>query len=74
MAEKVNLAPKDKYADDPEAAARADRETSDKLKSGLVGSFPASDPPSITQPAPTKPDAQQHKPHAIWQRLKSMFR
>lgn len=74
MAEKVNLAPRDKYADDPKAAAKADREMHEKLKSGLVGTFPASDPPSITQPAPSKYDADENKKTSFWDRLTGLFR
>src|ERR1700759_1297276 len=40
--------PFDKYAADPNEAAKADRKMSERLKSGLVGSFPASDPASIS--------------------------
>jgi hypothetical protein len=38
------------------AATKADRETHEKLKTGLVGTFSASDPISAIQPAPSKYD------------------
>ena len=47
-------APLDKHAVDPKEAARLDRETSNELKAGLVGTFPASDPVSATIPPPTR--------------------
>ena len=71
---KFDPAPFDKHAADPNAAAKADRDMDEKLKSGLVGSFPASDPASITQPAPSKHDADQHRPLSFWQKLMSRFR
>ncbi len=41
----------------PKAAEKADKDVHDKLEKGLEESFPASDPPSSTQPAKSKPDA-----------------
>jgi hypothetical protein len=53
MAEKFDPAPLDKHAADPKAAMKADRKVDEQLKAGIVGcSFPASDPPSATQPSP----------------------
>jgi hypothetical protein len=57
MAEKFNPAPPDKLADDPKQAQKADKDTHDKLEKGLEGTFPASDPPSSTEPGKSKPDA-----------------
>jgi hypothetical protein len=57
MTKKFDPAPVDKHAADPKAARKADQETHDKLEKGLEGTFPASDPPSSTQPAKSKPDA-----------------
>jgi hypothetical protein len=54
MAAKFNPAAHDKHAADPREAQRADRETHEKLEAGLVDTFPASDPVSDTQPAPSK--------------------
>jgi hypothetical protein len=62
MAEKFNPAPPDKLADNPRQAQKADKDTADKdthdkLEKGLEGTFPASDPPSSTEPGKSKPDA-----------------
>jgi hypothetical protein len=56
MADKFDPAPTDKHAADPRQAHKADQATHDKLEKGLEGTFPASDPPSSTQPAKSKPD------------------
>ena len=46
-------APFDKYAQTPEDIARLNSTDSEAdLEAGLVGTFPASDPVSATQPAP----------------------
>ena len=50
MAKTFKPAPTDKHAEDPKEAARADKDQHDKLEKGLEESFPASDPPSATQP------------------------
>ena len=41
---------------DPKEAAKADKATHNELQKGLKDSFPASDPVSATQPAPSKHD------------------
>jgi hypothetical protein len=64
MADKFNPAAHDKHAADPREAALADRDTHAKLEAGLVGSFPASDPVSAVQPAPSKPDRKVHHPQS----------
>jgi hypothetical protein len=57
MAEKFDPAPLDKHAADPKAAMKVDRKVDEQLKAGIVGgSFPASDPPSATQPSPSNYD------------------
>jgi hypothetical protein len=56
MIKKFNPAPTDKHATDPKEAAKADKATHDELQKGLKDSFPASDPVSATQPAPSKHD------------------
>lgn len=71
MAEKFNPAPYDKYAEDPAAAAAAEHEMHGRLSLGLEGSFPASDPPSAAQPAPSRHDAARP---TILQRLLSVFK
>jgi hypothetical protein len=71
VAEKFDPAPFDKHADDPSDAATADREMRSKLTSGLEGSFPASDPPSSTQPSPSRVDST---PQSLWQWLVGLFK
>ena len=59
MSDKLNPAPLDKHAADPKEAAKADRATHNELRKGLKDSFPASDPISATQPAPSKHDSNE---------------
>lgn len=59
MTDKIDLAPFDKHAVPPKEAARLDREASNNLRQGLEDSFPASDPVSVTQPAPSKHDSNE---------------
>ena len=73
MAEKFNPAPHDKHADDPREAMRADREVHEKLEKGLVDTFPASDPVSAAQPAPSKVDAANENP-SLWNKVLAVFR
>lgn len=73
MAEKFNPAPHDKYADDPREAILADREMHNNLEAGLVGTFPASDPVSAAQPAPSKSDGDREN-ESLWDKVKSAFR
>jgi hypothetical protein len=54
MAAKFNPAPHDKHAVNPRKAALADRNIHAMLEAGLIDTFPASDPVSAAQPAPTK--------------------
>ena len=54
MAKKFNPAPHDKHAADLREAQRLDEELQAKLEAGLLDSFPASDPVSAAQPAPTR--------------------
>lgn len=58
MMEKFDPAPHDRYAVGVREAARADRKTHGDLSTGLVDTFPASDPVSATQPAKSKFDAE----------------
>lgn len=51
MSETFDPAPFDKYADKPNEAAEANRDSHENLKAGLVGTFPASDPVSAGQPS-----------------------
>jgi hypothetical protein len=59
MSDKFNPAPLDKHAADPKEAAKADKGTHNDLQEGLKESFPASDPLSATQPAPSKHDSNE---------------
>lgn len=59
MAEKFDPAPHDKHAEKPHAAQAADRKARSRLKEGLEDTFPASDPVSATQPAPSKHDGDR---------------
>lgn len=61
MAEKFDPAAHDKHAENPRQALAADQETRAKLEAGLEGSFPASDPVSAAQPAPSKHDGDREK-------------
>jgi hypothetical protein len=87
MAEKFDPAPHDRHAADPRKEALADAEMHARLEAGLIDTFPASDPVSAAQPAPTRqdsrhdsggkdaPPAQDNDPHhSLWDRVKSVFR
>jgi hypothetical protein len=57
MTDKFDPAPFDKHAADPKEATKTDLLVDEQLEAGIVGgSFPASDPPSATQPSPSKYD------------------
>jgi hypothetical protein len=56
MPEKYNPAPVDKHAADPKQALKSDKKSNDRLEEGLEDTFPASDPPSSTEPTGSKPD------------------
>jgi hypothetical protein len=73
MAEKFDPAPHDKHADNPREAAKADQDMHHKLESGLVGSFPASDPVSAAQPAPSKRDGDRENA-SLWDKVLAVFR
>jgi hypothetical protein len=72
MAEKFDPAPHDKHADDLREAVAADRETHARLETGLVDTFPASDPVSAAQPTPSKADAEADSP-SLWDKVKAIF-
>lgn len=59
MSTKFNPAPIDKHAADPKEATKADKAIHNELQKGLKDTFPASDPVSATQPAPSKHDKQK---------------
>jgi len=73
MAKKFDPAPHDNHAADPREAALADRQTHAKLEAGLVDSFPASDPVSAAQPAPSKHDADREN-ESLWDKVLAVFR
>jgi hypothetical protein len=73
MAEKFNPAAHDKHADDPKEAALADMETHARLEAGLIDTFPASDPVSAAQPAPSKPDGDRQN-DTLWDKVLAVFR
>src|SRR6058998_2986003 len=56
-----NPAPLDKHPEDPKEAAKADREMDGNFMAGLVGTFPASDPVSATQPG-----TRTGSPNPLW--------
>ena len=73
MAEKFNPAAHDKHAANPRDAVLADRDTHAKLEAGLIGSFPASDPVSATQPPPSKP-RREGESVSLWDKVLAVFR
>jgi len=81
MVAKFNPSAHDKHAADPRQAAIADEEMHARLEAGLIDTFPASDPVSAVQPAPTSDDAEpsddEHKSDrnggTLWDHVKAMF-
>jgi hypothetical protein len=73
MAKKFNPAAHDKHAEDPREAQKADREIHEKLETGLVDTFPASDPVSAAQPAPSKADGDRAN-ETLWDKVRAVFR
>jgi len=73
MAEKFDPAAHDKHAANPVEAHAADREIHAKLEAGLMDSFPASDPVSATQPAPSKHDRDREN-ESLWEKVFAVFR
>jgi hypothetical protein len=71
MADKFNPAAYDKHAANSRDAALADRDTDARLEAGLIGSFPASDPVSAAQPAPSKPYGEAA---TLWDKVRAVFR
>jgi len=57
MGDKFNPAPIDKHAGNPKEATQANKAIHNELQKGLKDTFPASDPVSATQPAPSKHDS-----------------
>jgi hypothetical protein len=73
MAEKFDPAAHDKHAANPCDALLADRKIHEKLEAGLVDSFPASDPVSAAQPAPSKVDGDREN-QSLWEKVLAVFR
>jgi hypothetical protein len=73
MAEQFNPVAHDKHADNPKEAAVADMETHARLEAGLIDTFPASDPVSAAQPAPSKHDSDQSN-DSLWGKVLAIFR
>jgi len=71
MAAKFDPGARDKHAADPREALRADRETHEKLEAGLLDTFPASDPVSAAQPAPSKADGDRESA-SLWDKMKGI--
>src|SRR5882757_3197352 len=73
MAEKFDPAAHDRHAANPRDAAAADRDIHAKLEAGLIDSFPASDPVSAAQPAPSKADGDRERA-SLWEKVRAVFR
>ena len=73
MAKKFNPAAHDKHAEDPREARKVDREIHEKLEAGLEDTFPASDPVSAAQPAPSKADGDRAN-ETLWDKVRAVFR
>lgn len=73
MAQKFDPAAHDRHAANPRAAALADQDIHAKLEAGLVDSFPASDPASSVQPAPSKHDGDRQGA-SLWSKVRAAFR
>jgi hypothetical protein len=73
MAEKFNPAAHDRHAADPHEAGLADQEIHARLEAGLMDSFPASDPISAAQPAPSRHDGDRENA-SLWDKVLAVFR
>lgn len=72
MNAKFDPAPFDRHAADPNDALKADLETHARLEAGLIDSFPASDPVSEVQPAPSTHDRNASR--SLWDKIVGLFR
>ncbi|MDO8981296.1 MAG: hypothetical protein Q7V17_18900 [Afipia sp.] len=72
MTEKFDPAPFDRHAADPRDALKADAETHARLEAGLIDTFPASDPVSEVQPAPSIHDSNGNT--SLWDKVANWFR
>ena len=73
MAQKTNFTQVDKYGPDRREAKKPDLETHARLEAGSIDTFPASDPVSATQPAPTVEHQNAESP-SFWQAIKTRFK
>ena len=73
MADRFDPAAHDKHAANPRQAALADRDAHARLETGLMDSFPASDPISAAQPSPSKHDGDRENA-SLWDRFVAVFR
>jgi hypothetical protein len=69
---KFDPAPVDIHAVDPKDALKADREAHARLESGLMDTFPASDPVSEVQPSPSIHDGDGNG--SLWDKVVALFR
>jgi hypothetical protein len=73
MAQRFDPAAHDRHAANPREAALADQETHARLEAGLIDSFPASDPVSAAQPAPSRHDGDRENA-SLWDKVLAVFR
>jgi hypothetical protein len=73
MADRFDPAAHDKHAANPRHAALADRDAHARLETGLMDSFPASDPISAAQPSPSRHDGDRDNA-SLWDRFVAIFR
>ena len=73
MADRFDPAAHDKHAANPRQAALADRDAHARLETGLMDSFPASDPISAAQPSPSRHDGDRENA-LLWDRFVAVFR
>jgi hypothetical protein len=71
MVEKFDPAPIDKTPPIPRKPLPSTGKS--KLEAGLIDMFPASNPVSATQPAPSKHDGDQGSA-SLWDKLKAIFK
>lgn len=69
---KFDPAPVDIHADNPKDALNADMETHARLESGLMDTFPASDPVSEVQPSRSIHDDTTKG--SLWDKVVALFR
>ena len=71
MTGKFDPAPFDRHAADPKDALKADKDIHVRLEAGLMDTFPASDPVSEVQPAPSVHDRAGQ---SLWGKIVLLFR